>query len=128
MNTVQVALHDSKHAQSLRDLLLGDGGHQVQLVDRPDLAIAGVIVMDFESLETGTLAGARARMIVMAPKTRANLTKLWEAGVQHVVFQGDAPRIVRMAVLAAELSLLAPRLRSAACWLGHFRRKSAPRR
>jgi hypothetical protein len=111
MKTVQVAIHDSEQANTLRKLLVGDGVHQVHLVERPSIAIAGVIVMDIDHLErSGALAGARDRLIVMASKASADLARLWEAGVRHVVFHGDAPPAVRVAVLATELSLTAPNL------------------
>ena len=51
VKTVQLAIRDSAHALSLRDLLLVDGVHQVHLVERPNLAIAGVIVLDVDHLE-----------------------------------------------------------------------------
>ncbi len=111
MNTVQVAIHDSQHAYSLRDLLLGDGVHQVHLLERPNLAIAGVIVMDLDHLErSGALASGRERLVVMASKASVDLARVWKAGVRHVVFRGDAPQTVRVAVLATELSLIAPNL------------------
>jgi hypothetical protein len=108
MNTVQVAIRDSEHAYSLRDLLLGDGAHQVHLVERPNLALAGVILMDIDHLERSVaVAGGRERLVVMASKASADLARVWKAGVRHVVFHGDAPRTVRVAVLATELSLTA---------------------
>jgi hypothetical protein len=111
MQTVQLAIRDSEHAYSLRDLLLGDGVHQVHLVDRPNLAIAGVIVVDVDYLmRAGALAGGRERLVVMASKASADLASVWKAGVRHVVFHGDHPRTVRVAVLATELSLTAPDL------------------
>jgi hypothetical protein len=97
----------------LRDLLLGDGVHQVHLVEWPNLAIPGVIVMDLDDLERcGALAGGRERLVVMVLKASVDLAKVWKTGVRHVVFQGDAPRTVRVAVLATELSLTAPKLYS----------------
>jgi hypothetical protein len=110
MKTVQVALRDSEQARSLRDLLVGDGGHLVHLVEQPDFAIAGVIVTDIDRLQTcGTLAEVRERLVIIAPKADACLASAWEAGVRHVVFRGDAPQTVRVAVLATELSLAAAR-------------------
>ena len=107
MKTVQVAIRDSEHAYSLRELLLRDGVHQVHLVERPNLAIAGVIVVDLDHLErSGALAGGRERLVVMASKANRDLARVWKAGIRHVVFQGDAPRTVRVAVLATELSLM----------------------
>jgi hypothetical protein len=113
VKTVQLAIRDSAHALSLRDLLLVDGVHQVHLVERPNLAIAGVIVLDVDHLErSGALAGGRERLVVVASKASADLARVWKAGVRHVVFLGDAPRTVRVAILATELSLTAPHLYS----------------
>jgi hypothetical protein len=107
MKTVQLALRDSDQANVLRDLL-HDGGHQVYLVEHPDASIAGVIVMDFEHLATArALAGVRERVIVVTSRAPADLTSAWEAGIRHVVFQGDDPDFVRVAVLAMELTLTA---------------------
>ena len=50
MKTVQVAIHDSEQADTLRELLVGDGVHQVHLLERPNISIAGVIVMDIDHL------------------------------------------------------------------------------
>jgi hypothetical protein len=111
MQTVQLAIRDTEHAYSLRDLLVRDGVHQVHLVDRPNLAIAGVIVVEVDYLErSGALAGGQERLVVMASKTSADLARVWKAGLRHVVFHGDAPGTVRVAVLATELSLTAPDL------------------
>ena len=61
-------------------------------------------------LGAGALAGGRERLVVMASKASADLASVWKAGVRHVVFHGDHPRTVRVAVLATELSLTAPDL------------------
>ena len=111
MHIVQLAIRDSEHAYSLRDLLLGDGAHQVHVVERPNLAIPGVIVMDVDHLKrSGALANGRERLVVMTSKASDDLARVWKAGVRHVVFNGDAPHTVRVAVLATELSLTAPSL------------------
>jgi hypothetical protein len=111
VKTVQLAIRDSEHARSLRDLLVGDGAHQVHLVERPNLAIAGVILMDVAHLgRSGALGGGRERVMIMASKAGADLARAWKAGVRHVVFHGDAPQTVRVAILATELSLTAPNL------------------
>jgi hypothetical protein len=107
MKTVQLALRDSDQAKVLRDLL-HDGGHQVYVVEYPDTAIAGVIVMDFEHLDTArALLGVQERVIVVTSRAEADLATAWKAGVRHVVFQGDDPQAVRVAVLAMELTLAA---------------------
>jgi hypothetical protein len=108
MKTVQVALRNSEQAQSLRDLLLRDGAHQVRLVAEPDTAVAGVIVIDIDHLEiSGALAADRERVIVMASKANADLRRAWKAGVRRVVFHGDDLKTLKVAVLATELTLAA---------------------
>jgi hypothetical protein len=104
MQTVQLALRDSEQAHSLRELLTEDGIHQVHLVKHPNMAMAGVIVMDVENIELLRVpASGLDRLVIMASKNAAHLTKLWEAGVRHVVFYGDPPWTVRVSVLATEL-------------------------
>jgi hypothetical protein len=111
MKTVQVSLRDSGQAHSLRELLLRDGVHQVHLVDQPDIAVAGVIVVDIDVIDidrlerSGVLARGRERLVIVAPKASADLVRVYEAGVRHVVFHGDAPQTVRVAILATELTL-----------------------
>jgi hypothetical protein len=111
VKTVQVALRDSEQAQWLRDLLIRDGLHQVHLMEQPDMTIAGVIITDIDHLEgSGVLAEGRERLVVVTSRANSDLYKVWSAGIRHVVFQGDAPQTVRVAVLATELTLAAPEL------------------
>jgi len=108
MRTVQVALRDSEQAHSLRDLLSRDGLHQVRLVTQPDTAVAGVIVMDIDQLDSsGALPCDRERVVVVASKANTDLAKVWKAGARRVVFYGDDLRTLRVAVLATELTLAA---------------------
>jgi hypothetical protein len=108
MKTVQVALHDSEQARSLRDLLAGDGAHQVHLVTQPDTAVAGVIVTDLDHLDSSrVLPGHRERVVVVVSKANADLARVWKAGARRVVFHGDDLRTLRVAVLATELTLAA---------------------
>jgi hypothetical protein len=41
----------------------------------------------------------------MVHKERDDLLKIWDAGVRHVVFQGDPPQTARVVVLGVELGL-----------------------
>lgn len=105
MKTVQVAIQDPEYADSIRSLLLLDGGHQVHLVKRPDLTLGGVIVVEAADLESLPLAGEQARLIVVARKERDDLCKIWDAGVRHLVFYGDPPHTAHVVVLGVELGL-----------------------
>ena len=106
MRTVQLALADSEYAQALRSLLLRDGTHQVLLVERPDLTLDGVVVIDRARLGNHSLLASQPeRFVVITPKT-VDLKRIWDAGVWHVIFEGDSPNTALLAVIAAELRLM----------------------
>jgi hypothetical protein len=107
VKTVQVAIQDLAYAESIRDLLSQEAGHRVHLVEKPDVTVEGVIIVDATHLGNfPTLANER-RVVVMVHKDRDDLSKIWDAGARHVLFYGDPPRRVRVAVLGLELSLSA---------------------
>ena len=107
MTIVQLALADSEYAQALRSLLLRDGTHQVLLVDKPDLTLDGVVVIDRARMGNHSLLASQPeRCVVITPKA-VDLKRIWDAGVWHVVFEGDSPNTAMLAVIAAELRLLA---------------------
>ncbi len=109
MKTVQLAIHDSEYAQSLRNLLLRDGTHRVYLVDHPDLRLDGVVVVDQNNFESLSPQYPEPdRFVVITPRGSDHLSRVWDAGVRHVVFQEDSPNTAQLAVIAAELRL--PRL------------------
>jgi hypothetical protein len=106
MKTVQVAIQDPEYADSIRTLLLADGSHRVHLVDKPDLALGGVIMVDADNLDgLALLPNQQERLIVVVRKERDDLSKIWDAGVRHVVFHGDPPLTARVAVIGVELGL-----------------------
>jgi hypothetical protein len=106
MKTVQLAIRDSDYAQSLRNLLLRDGTHRVYLVDQPNLRLDGVVVIDenrFQNL--ASLDTEPERFVVVTRKGADNLSRVWEAGIRHVVFEEDSPNTTQLAIIAAELRL-----------------------
>ena len=107
MKTVQLAIRDSEYARSIRKLLLRDGTHNVYLVDHPNLHLDGVVVMDqgtFQNLADRD--SDRERFLVLAGKGTDDLSRMWEAGIRHVVFEEDSPYTTQLAIIAAELRLL----------------------
>jgi hypothetical protein len=108
MTSVQVALRDQDYATHLRDALAEDGRRQVLLTEHPDLNLPGVVVLDANFFDSGTSLGREAeRIVVLARNDPKQLERIWNAGIQHVVFEGDATSTARLAVLAAELRLSA---------------------
>ncbi len=106
MKTVQLAIQDAEYAQSVRNLLLQDGRHSVHVVERPDVRLGGIIVVEATNLESHPLlASEQNRLVVIVRKERDDLSKIWHAGVRHVVFHSDPPQKARVVVLSAELTL-----------------------
>jgi len=114
MTTVQLAIQNIEYAQALRNLLLRDGIHNVLLVNAPDLQLNGVVVVDSGSFdEFARLETSPERFVVITRKGLDNLSKVWDAGVRHVVFEEDSPGTAQLAVIAAELRLAQPPIGSA---------------
>jgi hypothetical protein len=108
VKTVQVAIPDPAYADSVRNLLIQDVRRQVHLVERPNFDLPGVIIMDAMCVNSfPTVAKEQKRLLVLAHRQRDDLSKLWDAGVKHVMFYEDSPRWLGMFVLGIELSLLA---------------------
>lgn len=106
MKTIQLALHDSEYLESLRSLLLRDGTHRVYVVDHPDLRLDGVVVIDGNRSENlAFLDGEPERFVVITRKGSDHLAIIWDAGVRHVVFEGDSPSTAHLAIIAAEMRL-----------------------
>lgn len=106
MKTIQMAIKDSEYADALRNLLLRDGTHRVYLVEQPDLRLDGVVVIDGnQSQSLSLLDGEPERFVVITRKGSDHLARIWDAGVRHVVFEGDSPSTAHLAVIAAELRL-----------------------
>ena len=107
MKTVQLAIHDFGYAESLRNELLRDGGHEVYLVEKPDLKRDGVVVMDEDVLNTFTALpeSIAERLVVIARRGADHLAQIWRAGIRHVVFEKDSSSTAQMAILALELRL-----------------------
>ena len=106
MKTVQLAIRDSDYAQSLRNLLLRDGTHRVYLVDQPNLRLDGVVVIDANRFQNLTeLDTEPERFVLITSKGAANLSRVWDAGIRHVVFEEDSPNTTQLAIIAAELRL-----------------------
>lgn len=106
MKTVQMALKNSEYAEALRGLLLRDGGHRVYAVEQPDLRLDGIIIVDGSRAETiSMVAGEAERFVVITRKGSDQLNRIWDAGVRHVVFEGDSPTTAHLAIIAAEMRL-----------------------
>lgn len=108
MTTVQLAISNADYLRSLRSLLAQDGDHHVVVVDKPNPRVPGLIVVERDLLGDSLNSGEAERFVVIAPREAYfHLSQLWQAGFHHVVFERDPPTTAYLAVLAAELKLLA---------------------
>ena len=105
MRNIQIAVRDSSYARALEDLLSSDGAHRVYVVDQPVPALDGVVVLDEDGATSlAAEGGDKERYVVVARGHRPErLRDLWNAGVRHVIFQGDALPVAQLAILAAEM-------------------------
>jgi hypothetical protein len=106
MKTVQLAIHDSDYARAIRKLLLRDGTHNVYQVNHPNLRMDGVVVMDestFQNLPDDD--SDRERFVIITSKGSHGLARMFDAGIRHVVFEGDSPYTTQLAIIAAEMRL-----------------------
>lgn len=80
--------------------------HRVLLAHAPNASTEGVIFIDSAQLDDfAPLLKQPERLIVIVHKERDELSKLWDAGVRHVIFYGDPPQTARTMVLSVELAL-----------------------
>ena len=106
MKTIQMALINSEYSEALRNLLLRDGTHRVYQVEQPDLRLDGVIIIDGNQTQNlSCLDSEPERFVVITRKGSDQLARIWDAGVRHVVFEGDSPSTAHLAIIAAELRL-----------------------
>lgn len=103
MTTVQIAIADQVYAQTITGLLHREGRYRLLMVAEPDLTLEGVIVLDCEHLDQLGELDNPERFVLITAKYPDKLARLWNAGVRHVAFREDSPRLVQLAVSAAEL-------------------------
>jgi len=104
MTNVQIAISDPDYAETLRDLLTADGQHRVHIVNYPNPAIDGVVVVD-DTIVSHVTSSPRLdfdRCVIFTQTVALDVNQLWEAGVRHVIHADQPPHVGRLVVLAAE--------------------------
>lgn len=106
IKTVQLALRDHDYATAICNLLTEDRLRRVFIAGFPDPAIEGIIFIDsFRLYELPLLTQQPERLVVMVQKDLDDLSKIWDAGVRHVIFHGDPPQTACAMVLGLEWAL-----------------------
>jgi hypothetical protein len=106
ISNVQIAIEDHVYAEQLRGLLEEDSAHRAYVVDRPDPAIDGVMVLDETTLGDVPVPAGRdgMRYLVLGSEV-SDPNKLWNAGVRRLLPAKHPPELVRIAILSTELIL-----------------------
>jgi hypothetical protein len=80
MTNVQIAISDPDYAEALRDLLMADGQHQVHIVNYPNPAINGVVVVDDTVVSRMTSSPGLDfnRCVIFTNKVAVEANQLWE--------------------------------------------------
>lgn len=112
MTTVQIAIKDSKYAFVLRNLLIRDG-YRVLIVEKPDLAVPGLIVLADSWLNELRTSQPERLIVFASQQNTSHLRDLWRAGLRNVIFANDPPQVAYLAVLAANMRLFSKTKRSA---------------
>jgi hypothetical protein len=104
---VQISIPDEVYAEELGRLLTSDGKHRVHIVEEPDPAMDGVLVVDEALAGCITLADQidPNRCIVWLANNHLDADKLWTEGFRRLVHADCFPSQARLVVLATEMQL-----------------------
>jgi hypothetical protein len=109
MASIQLALHNRAVADELRRVLAASTTAAVECVERPDLDLEGVVVVDPVNLERlPQPIGNPERVVLITRDDPGSLRSAWEAGVNSVVFDRDPLNTVVLAILSACLRSAPP--------------------
>lgn len=104
LQTVQLSIADGKYAAAVREAAARSCAWRVELVERPDLAFQGVLVLDEASFERLPLPLSNPERIVLVTRQAPQLlAEAWDAGIVSVVSDADPIGTVLLAIMAAAL-------------------------
>jgi hypothetical protein len=112
MTTVQIAIKNSKYALALRNLLAREG-YKVLIVQKPDLAVPGLIVLADSWLPALDTSQPERLIVVASQQGASDFLRFWRAGLRNVIFANDSPQVAYLAVLAANMRSFSKPSRSA---------------
>lgn len=104
MRTVQLEIADAACVAALRNALCHSGPWHVESVERPDLTLPGVLVVDeagFERLPLPLLHPER--LVLITRRNPELLGRAWDAGIVSVVSPDDSLPTLLLAIMATAL-------------------------
>jgi hypothetical protein len=106
MRTVQLSIADTGYAAALREALTHAGPWHVEMVDRPDPAMPGVLVLDESSFERLPLPLINPERVVLITQPDPQLlARAWDASIVSVLSTQDSLPTVLLAIMAAALRI-----------------------
>src|SRR5579871_1129919 len=107
MQTVQVSIANGQYAAAVQEALARSCAWHVEPVDRPDLSLLSVMVLDEQAFDRLPLPLSHPERIVLVthkePQAPQFLSQAWEAGIVSVVSEEDPLSTVLLAIMAAAL-------------------------
>ena len=102
--TVQLSIADCAYSAAIREAVSRSCAWHVESVDRPDLSLRCVTVLDRFAFARLPLPLSNPQAIVLvAPKDPRLLALAWDAGIVSVVSEEDPLNTVLLAIMAAAL-------------------------
>jgi DNA-binding NarL/FixJ family response regulator len=113
MRTVQLSIADTGYAAALREALTHSGPWHVEMVDCPDPAMPGVLVLDESSFDRLPLPLLNPeRVVLISQQDPQLLARAWDASIVSVLSTDDSLPTVLLAIMAAALRIGKPQARS----------------
>jgi hypothetical protein len=105
MTTVQIAVSNRNFAESVRQLLSRDREYAALIVDRPDPAVGGLIVLEDRLLNECIWDDPWRFVVIIPHQDGEQLSRLWREGFRNVFFASDSPQTAYLAIQTARLRL-----------------------
>ena len=104
LQTVRLSIADNKYSAAIREAVVRSCAWRVELVERPDPGLNGVLVLDEASFERLLLPLPNPERIVLISRMEPKrLAEAWDAGIVSVVSEEDPIDTVLLAIMAAAL-------------------------
>ena len=106
MRTVQLSIADASYAAALSEALTHTGPWHVEMLDRPDPALPGVLVLDESSFEQLPLPLVNPERVVLISQPDPQLlARAWDASIVSVLSTEDSLPTVLLAIMSAALRI-----------------------
>jgi hypothetical protein len=104
LQTVRLSIADDKYSAAIREAVARSCAWRVELVERPDTSLNGVLVLDEAAFERLLLPLPNPeRIVLISGMEPERMAAAWDAGIVSVVSGDDPIDTVLLAIMAAAL-------------------------